>query len=186
MLLLALAAWQPVERARGRARGPVHRRPRSSAALVALAVLVDEHFQHHNVIADMLAVAAIVTVFIRTAISLVDNARLLEGVRAQSLTDDLTGLGNRRALLLALERQLSRGREPTVFAIYDLNGFKRYNDTFGHPSGDALLVRLAARLAAAAGPSGEAFRLGGDEFCLLVPAAAARDRRRSSRRASPR
>ena len=65
-----------------------------------------------------------------------------------------------------------------MFAIYDLNGFKRYNDTFGHPSGDALLVRLAARLADAAGPSGEAFRLGGDEFCLLVPRRRAGDGRR--------
>ncbi len=91
-------------------------------------------------------------------------------MRAQSLTDDLTGLGNRRGLLLALEHQFSRRGGKTVFAIYDLNGFKRYNDTFGHPSGDALLVRLAARLAEVAGPSGEAFRLGGDEFCLLVRA----------------
>src|SRR5262249_44774121 len=57
----------------------------------------------------------------------------------------------------------------TVFAIYDLNGFKRYNDTYGHPSGDALLVRLAGRLRDAVGGAGEAFRLGGDEFCLLVP-----------------
>ena len=58
---------------------------------------------------------------------------------------------------------------PTVFAIFDLNGFKSYNDTFGHPSGDALLVRFAARLSGAAGPHGQAFRMGGDEFCILVP-----------------
>jgi diguanylate cyclase (GGDEF)-like protein len=139
--------------------------------LVAVGVLADEHFKDHNVIADILAVAALVTVFIRTGISLHDNSRLLESVRVQSMTDDLTGLGNRRGLLHALERQFARGSESTVFAIYDLNGFKRYNDTYGHPSGDALLVRLASRLAEAAGPTGEAFRLGGDEFCLLVPAA---------------
>jgi diguanylate cyclase (GGDEF)-like protein len=54
--------------------------------------------------------------------------------------------------------------------IYDLNGFKRYNDTYGHLSGDALLARLAGRLAlAVAGAGGMAFRLGGDEFCILVP-----------------
>ena len=152
------------------ARGPIHGDSAHLRPCVALAVLADEHFKDHNIVADILAVAAIVTVFIRTGISLVDNARLLASVRAQSLTDDLTGLGNRRGLLLALEHQLSHRSGKTVFAIYDLNGFKRYNDTFGHPSGDALLVRLAARLAEAAGPSGEAFRLGGDEFCLLVRA----------------
>ena len=134
-------------------------------------MLADEHFKDHNVVADVLAVAAIVTVFIRTGISLIDNARLLEGVRAQSMTDDLTGLGNRRGLLRALERQLcSAAPARRCSRSIDLNGFKRYNDTYGHPSGDALLLRLATRLAAAAGPSGHAFRLGGDEFCLLVPA----------------
>ena len=59
--------------------------------------------------------------------------------------------------------------QPLVFAIFDLNGFKRYNDTFGHPSGDALLARLAGQLGQAVGPDGHAFRLGGDEFCVLVP-----------------
>ena len=169
MLLLAFAAWQPVERHALRLEGRFMATPLICGTF-ALLVLADEHFKDHNVVADVLAVAAIVTVFVRTGISLIDNARLLEGVRAQSLTDDLTGLGNRRGLLRALERQLSRGADTTVFAIYDLNGFKRFNDTYGHPSGDALLLRLATRLAAAAGPSGQAFRLGGDEFCLLVQA----------------
>ena len=52
--------------------------------------------------------------------------------------------------------------------MFDLNGFKGYNDSFGHPAGDALLARLGARLAAAL-PGREAYRLGGDEFCALVP-----------------
>jgi two-component system, cell cycle response regulator len=171
MLLLAFAAWQPVERHAVKLDGQQIATP-LVCGTVALAVLVAEHFHHHNVIADVLAIAAIAAVFVRTAISLADNDRLLRSVRTQSLTDELTGLGNRRRLMVSIERELHRGN-PFVFAIYDLNGFKRYNDTFGHPSGDALLVRLASRLAAAAGTSGEAFRLGGDEFCLLVPAAAA-------------
>ena len=52
--------------------------------------------------------------------------------------------------------------------IYDLNGFKRYNDTFGHPAGDALLTRLARKLEVALGSSGTCYRLGGDEFCTLA------------------
>jgi diguanylate cyclase (GGDEF)-like protein len=59
-------------------------------------------------------------------------------------------------------------QRPLLLVIFDLNGFKHYNDTFGHPSGDALLIRLAGKLKLASGPHGEAYRLGGDEFCLLL------------------
>ncbi len=52
--------------------------------------------------------------------------------------------------------------------IFDLDGFKSYNDTFGHPAGDALLARLGAKLAAVPGAERGAYRLGGDEFCLVV------------------
>src|SRR5262249_30729180 len=53
--------------------------------------------------------------------------------------------------------------------LFDLNGFKTYNDTFGHPAGDALLNRLATKLAASVEPEGSAYRMGGDEFCVLLP-----------------
>jgi two-component system cell cycle response regulator len=52
--------------------------------------------------------------------------------------------------------------------LFDLNGFKRYNDTFGHPAGDELLVKLGAALREAVGEDGTAYRIGGDEFCLLL------------------
>ena len=52
--------------------------------------------------------------------------------------------------------------------IFDLNGFKGYNDSFGHPAGDALLARLGGKLAAIPGEAGAAYRLGGDEFCLIA------------------
>jgi len=99
--------------------------------------------------------------------------RLRAGVeesRRQALTDDLTGLGNRRRLLIDLERAIERGTDhsPAVLAMFDLDGFKSYNDTHGHPAGDTLLARLGARLAAAFTESGSAYRLGGDEFCLIV------------------
>jgi len=83
--------------------------------------------------------------------------------------DALTSLGNRRKLTSDLQLALAeeRGGDPCVLVILDLNGFKQYNDTFGHPAGDTLLARLAARLSEAAHPHGEAYRLGGDEFCVL-------------------
>jgi two-component system, cell cycle response regulator len=56
-----------------------------------------------------------------------------------------------------------------VLAIFDLDGFKAYNDSFGHPAGDDLLRRLGQALAASVEPHGRAYRLGGDEFCILAP-----------------
>jgi two-component system, cell cycle response regulator len=90
-------------------------------------------------------------------------------------TDALTGLGNRRQLLADLEQALATGggRE-FLLAIFDLDGFKGYNDTFGHPAGDALLTRLAAALSEALEGRGGAYRMGGDEFCLLAPVDASR------------
>jgi diguanylate cyclase (GGDEF)-like protein len=86
-------------------------------------------------------------------------------------TDPLTGLANRRALMSDLART-----ERCVLMLFDLNGFKSYNDAFGHIAGDALLTRLGRALQAAVEPSGAAYRLGGDEFCVIAPA----DRRTES------
>src|SRR5262249_47301682 len=61
--------------------------------------------------------------------------------------------------------------EPELLVILDLNGFKGYNDRFGHPSGDALLARLATNLATAFHGQGSVYRLGGDEFCVFAPIA---------------
>ena len=55
-----------------------------------------------------------------------------------------------------------------TLTLFDLDGFKAYNDTFGHQAGDALLARLGRRLRDAVAEAGEAYRLGGDEFCILV------------------
>jgi diguanylate cyclase (GGDEF)-like protein len=82
-------------------------------------------------------------------------------------TDALTGLSNRRRLMADLARVYETGTRATL-AIFDLNGFKDYNDRFGHPAGDSLLTRLAARSQAAVEPVGHAYRLGGDEFCVLA------------------
>jgi len=85
-------------------------------------------------------------------------------------TDALTGIGNRRKLEAELERELAAAspERPLLLMLFDLNGFKAYNDTFGHPAGDALLARLGAALAAAMRLRGGAYRLGGDEFCVLA------------------
>jgi diguanylate cyclase (GGDEF)-like protein len=100
-----------------------------------------------------------------------ENERLLAASREEADTDALTALPNRRALMRDLESQLanaSEDRQLTV-AMFDLDGFKQYNDSFGHPAGDALLTRLGGRLERALEGSGRGYRMGGDEFCMLVP-----------------
>ena len=96
-----------------------------------------------------------------------DNARMAAESTREALTDSLTGLGNRRRLMRDLEDGLAAQHERTI-ALFDLDGFKNYNDVFGHPAGDALLVRLAEELESVVGRRGAAYRLGGDEFCVLL------------------
>jgi diguanylate cyclase (GGDEF)-like protein len=62
-----------------------------------------------------------------------------------------------------------------VLALFDLDGFKHYNDSYGHPAGDALLQRLGSKLAAHVAGTGSAYRMGGDEFCVLLAIAPAVD-----------
>jgi len=90
-------------------------------------------------------------------------------VRA-AYTDALTGLNNRRRLTADLNAGLKKATtsDPLVLILCDLNGFKVYNDTFGHPAGDALLTRLGGTLAAALDGRASAYRIGGDEFCVLA------------------
>jgi diguanylate cyclase (GGDEF)-like protein len=112
----------------------------------------------------VVAVAVGLWLWLGTVRSRVEESRLL------ALTDDLTGLGNRRRLLGDLECAIEEGTDhsPSALAMFDLDGFKAYNDTHGHPAGDALLARLGARLGDTFADSGAAYRLGGDEFCVLL------------------
>jgi diguanylate cyclase (GGDEF)-like protein len=86
----------------------------------------------------------------------------------QALTDPLTGLKNRRKLSEDLKHLVEPGRPEHLLALFDLDGFKNYNDNFGHPAGDALLARLGRRLGEVTEAlGGRAYRLGGDEFCIV-------------------
>ena len=91
-----------------------------------------------------------------------------DAIREEAMTDALTGLGNRRRLTTDLDAAFERVAEPadpSLLLLFDLDGFKAYNDTFGHLAGDELLARLGERLRRAVDGVGRAYRLGGDEFC---------------------
>jgi diguanylate cyclase (GGDEF)-like protein len=169
MLLLAAAAWQAPRRTAVALEGrPLLATP-LVCGLVGVGILTYDHFRPVNFLAASLAGATIIAVIVRTGMTFRQNTRILELMRDHAVTDDLTGLGNRRRLIADLDRALADGvaSKPRLFAIFDLDGFKLYNDTFGHPAGDALLARLAANLAAFARSAGSCYRLGGDEFCVL-------------------
>ncbi|HWX49595.1 MAG TPA: GGDEF domain-containing protein [Roseomonas sp.] len=89
-----------------------------------------------------------------------------------ALRDDLTGLSNRRHMLARLSREDSRARllhRPFAVMLLDLDHFKEVNDTLGHAAGDACLCEVAKLLQRRMRRSDLAARMGGDEFCILLP-----------------
>ncbi len=171
-VLLAIAAWTPWPRPRRR-RVEDWRLVSvpSFSLLAALAVLIYGNLHHQlTPIALVLAIATVLAVCVHLMMTVRENIAMLADSRLLALTDPLTRLGNRRQLMEDLNvacRRVSAG-ETWELMLYDLNGFKRYNDTFGHPAGDALLARLGDKLKTVVAPYGTAYRMGGDEFCVLL------------------
>ena len=157
-LLLAAAAWLRPRRQPARARLDGWRLlvvPAVSAAVV-FALLVYDTGAHMGVAARVLTYAALLAIFARAAMTFDENIRLLRASRADALTDALTGLANRRRLMddLPADLQAAEHGEARLLLMFDLDGFKHYNDTYGHPAGDALLARLGAGLRQSVAGSG--------------------------------
>ena len=169
-LLIATAAWINMRDERGLS---IEGRPLLAVpiacALIATGILLYDHWNPTNVLALALATATVLLVVVRLMVTFRENRRLYQLTKHESLTDALTGLSNRRKLYLDLDARLAdESAPPTLLMIFDLDGFKGYNDSFGHPAGDSLLARLGAKLALVPGEHGDAYRLGGDEFCLIA------------------
>ena len=168
-LLVALAAWQPATHIDARAvlRGWAMLLLPAGATLAALGLLLIDHYTRTNQLAVWLASAALLVGVGRFMLTFRANLRMLQRSEREATTDALTGLGNRRALTLDLGHAAAGG-VAQVLALYDLDGFKSYNDAFGHVAGDVLLERLGSNLAKAIAGHGTAYRMGGDEFCVLA------------------
>jgi two-component system cell cycle response regulator len=139
------------------------------AGIVALVVLGLQPFVTVSTTALVCAVLTLALVVTRMASSLRETARLLVARESEAALDPLTGLANRRILLSDLSRRATDATtwDPVLLVLFDLDGFKIYNDTFGHSAGDNLLIQVAAGLREALGEHGRAYRIGGDEFCAL-------------------
>ena len=172
IVLIAAAAWQSPRQSPGADRtasagsilAPI------GFALFGLALLVVGTLRHINPVAIALATGSLLGVIVRLIITFRENVLMLRTSRAEALTDALTGLGNRRQLMRELDLRCACADElgPVHLLLFDLDGFKLYNDRFGHPAGDALLARLGASFLRTIRPFGTTHRLGGDEFCALV------------------
>jgi diguanylate cyclase (GGDEF)-like protein len=121
------------------------------------------------------AATALATILLLVAFSIAFHhlVRARRRSHEEATTDALTGLGNRRKLFADMDRPaVALDRGTMRAAIFDLDGFKAYNDTFGHPAGDALLAGLGRKLAVAVAGRGLAYRIGGDEFVVTTNSAA--------------
>jgi two-component system, cell cycle response regulator len=171
-VLIAAGAMQPSARRRETAPAEGWRAFASPTifALAVLALLMLERQDMSEPATAALTIATLVAVVVRLGLTFAQNHRLVVELE----TDPLTGLFNRGKLIYDLDRLLSAERPaPRLLTILDLDGFKAYNDAFGHPAGDALLIRLGHQLAGAVGAGGRAYRMGGDEFAMLIPGNAA-------------
>jgi two-component system cell cycle response regulator len=173
MLTIGYAAWQAIPPRRDiRLDGARLFVVPCLVAMLALAVLAVGSFTDLSPVVPVLASATLALVIVRLAVTLAENQRRLAASRREAHTDALTRLGNRRRLAHDLEEELEQALRDSQGALllFDLDGFKAFNDRFGHPAGDALLARLGAALRRAVRDGARAYRLGGDEFCVLVPA----------------
>ncbi len=165
---LGAAVWQPAEAAEITSSQSDRREIIVPAvfAAVMIGLFAMQYYSATGGLSTVLWAATMTAVIVRLTMSDRENHKLLEEVR----TDSLTGLGNRGRMEIELAETCERAssERPAMLYLFDLNGFKRYNDTFGHPAGDRLLSRLGSSLKTTIGSDGSAYRIGGDEFCLLL------------------
>ncbi len=172
--LMSMAMWLP------RVRSDPRALPRPTgfllpglAASCGLAILLLGTLEEVNGVAIALATATLALVGVRMALSV----RALRAVTLErqrlSVTDHLTGLGNRRHLFDVLdaffaEEAAAQSPRSLAFLFVDLEHFKKVNDSFGHSAGDELLRQLAARLTESLEPGDVLARIGGDEFGAVL------------------
>ena len=173
--LMSMAVWLRPGRADvlGRRPAPGFLLPGLGAAS-ALAVLLLGSMHPIAPVAVGLAAATLAIVGVRLALSVRSLRTLTEERHRQAVTDQLTGLGNRRRLAHVLEtffadhENSATDARSLAFLFVDLNHFKEINDSFGHPAGDQLLTQIGPRIQTCLGQSDLLVRIGGDELAVIL------------------
>jgi diguanylate cyclase (GGDEF)-like protein len=181
-LLFGAAAVHPDVRSLARAIAPRPARPSRSllllltlTSLIGPALLLMQALRHR--ITDGVSIgigctALFLLVVTRMSQLLTQLDLQTERVRELAVTDELTGLPNRRAWNTELPRTIERVRrtgDPLSVAIIDVDHFKRFNDTYGHPAGDRMLKEAAAAWQEQLRTVDHLARYGGEEFVVLLP-----------------
>jgi diguanylate cyclase len=148
------------------------------SALAAFGVLLAGTQTHVGIFALAFAAATLGIVGVRVWFSMLRLRQLTQENKRQSVTDQLTGLGNRRHLFNLFDSYFvdqsdaRKARQRLDFLFVDLDHFKEINDSFGHAAGDEILRKLGPRLKSALGSDDVLVRLGGDEFGVVIMDAA--------------
>ncbi len=175
ILLVSIAVWvrTPTSRPAITEEPPGFALP-GLAAASALLILFVGSLHHVSGVSLGLAAATLLIAGVRSAFSLVGLRNLTQQRRRESITDQLTGLGNRRLLFELLDSIAADHADPdaearnVAFMFVDLNRFKEVNDSFGHPTGDELLRQLGARFKDSLRSTDLVVRFGGDEFAVAL------------------
>jgi diguanylate cyclase (GGDEF)-like protein len=166
--VLALSRWQLRPQEAGPLFSPVVLAAILTFAVIGLALLLVGQFVEISPVSASLAAVTVLTGMARAGLTVTERLR---ASRKDAVTDDLTGLGNRRHLLARLDRSIAdaeRDEEELALLLIDLDGFKELNDTLGHHAGDQVLRQIGPRLAHVLRTGDTLARLGGDEFAVVL------------------
>lgn len=163
LLDLSFLGSDVAERFKGVAVFPVMKNSEAIGAIALYSVDLPNYTEEHLRLLEML---------MQPVSDALHNALLFENARQTALTDSLTGLPNMRAFSVHFDREMSialRSQHPLSILVIDLDDFKRINDTFGHISGDRVLLHLAQVIRRQLRDNDVVARYAGDEFVALLP-----------------
>jgi diguanylate cyclase (GGDEF)-like protein len=166
--VLALSRWQLRPQESGPLFSPIVLAAVLTFAVVGLVLLLVGQFAQISPVAASLAAVTVLTGTARAGLTVTERLR---ASRKDAITDELTGLGNRRHLLARLDRSIAdaeRDRDELALLLIDLDAFKELNDTLGHHAGDEVLRQIGPRLAEVLRGGDTLARLGGDEFAVVL------------------